>query len=284
MAGDGDVFPEGALSDIAYLSRSQSRVNVLATIAKGSYSRSEIEEETEIARTTVGRTINEFEERGWARRTTDGGYTVTPAGKHVIAELRPFVQSMEVIREFGDLLAWLPIDEVPIDLSHFSDAIVHRPDRADPTSTHAEFTTRMEEAAEFQCLVRIAPPIPLERRMRDAVVDRGMDTKHVITDGELNYLLNDPERVERWQEYINAGANVYRYDGEIPCNLFVFDDTVLIGNTSSDFGEPHVVIESDNEEILSWTQRVIEKYRSEAERLDSSAFSVEPGETQRTEQ
>lgn len=280
MCGDVNESSEEALSDIAYISRSRSRVRILSHLAEESYSRSELEQATGIARTTVGRIINEFEERGWARRTTDGEYTATPSGEHVIAEFKPFVQSMQVIRKFDELLAWLPVDEAPIDLHHFSDSTIHRPEPANPTSTIGEFTTRMEDASTFQCLVRIVPPIPLEQRMHDGVVDRGMETKHVITEDELDYLLDHPERLERWQEYLKAGANVYRYDDQIPCNLFVFDDTVLIGNTSSDFGEPHVVIESDNEQVLSWAQRVIETYRSKSERLDSATFSMEPGETQ----
>jgi predicted transcriptional regulator len=278
MGGWGeDSVPNGALDDIAYLSRSESRVRILDAIATEPFPRSELEEMTGIARTTVGRIINEFEERGWARRTPDGSYTATPPGERMLAEFKPFVQSVQVIRDLGDLVAWLPIDEVSIDLRHFAGVTIHRPEPADPMSTVEEFTRRIDDASEFQCLVRIAPPIPFEQKMRDGVVDRGMETNHVITNEEFDYLLDDPERVARWREYLEAGANVYRYDGEIPCNIFVFDDTVIITNTNSEFGDSHVGIESDNEEVLSWAQRVIETYRREAERLDSTAFSVNSG-------
>jgi predicted transcriptional regulator len=270
----GDSVPEGVLDDIAYISRSESRVTILDAIAAEPYSRSELEEMTGIARTTVGRIINAFEERGWARRTSDGAYTATPPGERMLAEFKPFVQSVQVIRDLGELVAWLPIDEVAINLRHFADVTIHRPDPADPMSTVEEFTRRLDGTTEFQCLVRIAPPIPFEQKMRDGVVDRDMATKHVITNEEFNYLLDFPERVARWREYLEAGANVYRYDGGIPCNIFVFDDTVIITNTNSEFGDPHVGIESGNEEVLSWAQRVIETYRREAERLDSTAFSA----------
>lgn len=275
MAEDADGLPAGALNDIAYLSRSESRVRILDAIASEPYSRSELEETTEIARTTVGRIISEFEERRWARRTTDGEYTATPPGERIIAEFEPFLQSVQVIRKLGDLVAWLPIDEVPIDLSHFGDASIHRPDPADPMSTVAEFNSRIDGASEFQCLVGIAPPVPFERKMRDGVVNRDMETKHVITDQEFDYILDQPERVGRWREYLEGGANVYRYDGEIPCNLFVFDNTVLISHTNSEFGEPHAGIESSNKEILSWAKQVIDTYRREAEGLDSTAFAGE---------
>lgn len=275
MPSSAEEFSDGALEDIAYLARSGSRLRVLAALVTESYTRGELEEKTGVARTTVGRIINEFEERGWARRTTDGEYEVTPLGKYVFSEFRPFVESIDAIRNLGNLVAWLPTDEVPISLDNFTDAVVRRPDPANPMSTVADFNTRLDGVSEFQCLVGIAPPILFERRMRDAVVNRDLDTKHVITDEELNYLLDHPERWTRWREYLDAGANVYRYDGRVPCNLFVFDDTVIISNSQSDYGEPHVSIECVNEAVLSWAHELIEKYKNEAERLDSTVFTKE---------
>lgn len=272
---DGEGFPNGAIEDIAYLSRSASRVRILAALASDPQTRGDLEETTGIARTTIGRIVNEFEERGWARRTPNGKYSATPPGKAIISEFRPFVQSVQAIRTLGNLVAWLPTDEVPLDLHHLSDVSVRRPEPADPMSTVTEFNARLDEASEFQCLVGIAPPIPFEQKMRNGVVDRGMETKHVITDEELNYLLKQPERLPRWREYVEAGANLYRYDGRIPCNIFVFDDTVIFSHTKSEFGEPHVGIVSDNPEVVSWSREMIEKYRQEAESLDSSVFSTD---------
>lgn len=275
MPGTEDKFPDAAMEDIAYLSRSKSRVRILDELTIDECSRRELEETTGIARTTIGRIINEFEERGWARRTTDGGYEATPPGTSIMSEFTPFVESVQAIRNLGELIGWLPTDEVPIGLRHFTDATVRRPEPADPMSTVTDFNARLDGVSEFQCLVGIAPPIPFEREMVEGVVNRGLDTKHVITDEELNYLLDHPERLPRWREYVEAGANVYRYEDQIPCNIFVFDDTVIITNSQSDYGDPHVGIESDNSVILSWAQEVIEKYKRDAEKLDSTAFTVE---------
>lgn len=282
MTGEGNEegVPDGALNDIAYLSRSGSRVTILDAIAAESHSQSELETRTGIARTTVGRVINEFEERGWARRTNNGEYTATPSGERIITEFKPFVETVEVIRTLGDLVGWLPLEEAPINLHHFADATIHRPEPADPMSTVTEFNTRLEDTDEFQCLVRIAPPIPFERAMCHGVRNRDLETKHVITDDEYTYLLNHPERVARWQEYLDDGANVYRYEGEIPCNLFVFDDTVLITNTTSEIGEPHVGIKSSNSAVVTWAKGVIEEYRGESQRLDSTAFAIESSDYQ----
>jgi len=277
MPGEPDAFPEEAMDEVAYLSRSASRVRILDALVTESLTRSELQNTTEIARTTVGRIINEFEERGWVRRTVDGAYTATPTGEGVISEFKPFIESIQTIKDLGDLVVWLPTDEFTIDLHHFSDASVRRPDPTDPMSTIADFNERLTGVSEFHCIVGVAPPIPFEQAMRDEVVNRGLNTEHVITTDELTYLLERPERLPRWREYIDGGANVYQYDGQVPCNLFVFDDTLIITNGQSDIGESLVGIKSENEAVLSWAHEVISEYKNEAERLDSSAFTEPTG-------
>lgn len=52
-----------------------------------------------------------------------------------------------------------------------------------------------------------------------------MGVEHVITKSEFTYLFHYSDRLSRWQDYIEAGAKVYCYDGSIPCDVFIFDET-----------------------------------------------------------
>lgn len=271
VAADG--FPDAALEDIAYLALSESRLRILDSIAAESHTRGEVAEATGIARTTIDRIINELEERGWAQRTADGDYEATAVGERVVTEFRPFVGTMEAIRKLGEMVAWLPTDVVSIGLHHFTDATIRRPDPANPTAVATYFTDLFRGISDFHCLVGVAPPPALEKEMRDGVVTRDLSTEHVITAEELNYLRDHPERLPRWREYLDAGANVYLHDGPIPCNLFVMDETVIIGNSQSEVGPDLAIIESTNEAIRSWVLKTIERYREDAERLDASSFT-----------
>ena len=270
--GDSSGFPDRTLENIAYLARSENRVRILEVLAEGPSARNEVEETTDIARTTIDRIINELEERGWAKRTVDGEYIATPTGEQVITEFEPFVETMEGIRKLGDLVAWLPTDTVPIALRHFGDATIRCPDPAEPTSTVSYVTELLREAAEFRCLVGIAPPLAFEETMRDGVVCGDLKTEHVITEQEYHYLLENPDRLERWQEYIEAGANLYLHEGPVPCNVLVFDDTVIIGNSQAELGDPFVEIESTNDIVRAWAHDVIREYKEDAKRLDAAAF------------
>lgn len=265
---DTNGLPEQALEDIAYLARSMNRVRILDVLASGRYERGDVEEITGIARTSIDRIVKEFEERGWTQRTSDGYYVATPTGERILAEFLPFLRSMEAIRTLGDLVAWLPTDEVPIGLHHFADATVSRPDPAYAMSTVEDLEDLLHDTSMFHFLIGVALPSAFERTIRDVVVNEELRPEIILTNDVLSYQLEHPERLPRWREYIEAGGDVYRYDGQVPCNIFRFDDIVVITNSQSDIGDhPLLGIGSENEEVLSWAQEVFYKYRENADLL-----------------
>lgn len=266
MSGPLDDPSPEALAAVAHLARSENRVRVLAALADGAATRRELEAETGIARATVGRALAGFEERGWVRETAGRAYETTPSGAGVLAEFTPFLEAVEAIRRLGDRVAWLPTDEVPIDLRHFSDATVRRPEPADPLAPAMALTDLLRDADEFHCLVGVAPPLGFEQAMRDGVVAGELATRHVITTEELDYLREDPERLARWREYVDAGGNLYCFDGAVPCNLLVFDGTVVVAGRPG-AGGPTGVVESDDEIVRAWAHDVISVYQRESERL-----------------
>ena len=270
MPGDLDGVPTDALEDIAYLSRSRNRVTILDALASGERTRRELDESIGVARTTLDRIVNEFEERGWAERTSDGAYVATPAGEHVAAEFAPLVGAMQGVRTLGDTVAWLPTEELSVGLHHFSDATLRLPEPNNTVAPAEHVTGLLREATEFSCLVRVAPPLAFEEAMRDGVVDGRLTAEHVITEGEFAYITGRPDRLRRWREYIEAGANVYRYEGDIPCNLFVVDGVVLLSDREP---ESCAFIESESEAVRSWARGTIETYRTEADPLTAEAFA-----------
>lgn len=270
MLERGGELSEDGLADIAYLARSANRVEILDALVVGSYTVRDVEAATGVSRSTLERILSELEDRGWAERSTEGGYTATTAGALAVTEFAPVVDSMAALRSLGDAVDWLPREELSVDLHHFSDATVRTPESNSVTAPAAYMTKLLREAAEFACLVRIAPPLGFEIAMRDRAVDGQLTTEHVITEDELAYITEQPDRVRRWREYLEASADVYCYDGDVPCNLFVIDGTVLVVDR-----EPDVCafIETENGTVRAWARDVISTYRTEAERLKVEAFT-----------
>lgn len=262
MQNRNDAIPIEALEDIEYLSRSPNRVIILDTLTKGPYSRRDLAELTDISRTTLDRIVNELEERGWVQRTNDGNYVGTPMGTHLMAQVRPFIDSVKAIRRLDEAVAWLPADELSIGLHHFSDASVLRPEQDDPMETVDYFTDLIRETTEFRVLTHLAPPGPLARAMRDRITAGRLNAEYVLTDELIEYLHDQPERRERWRNILEGGGDVVRVQGPIPCNLWIFDDNVLIKKSGPEpiedsYGVP---IQSENETVRSWAHDVIDSY------------------------
>lgn len=277
MADRNEAVPTEALEDVAYLSRSPNRFRILDFLTKGPYPRRDLVELTEASRTTLDRIVNELEDRGWARRTNDGEYVATPKGTHVIEQAWPFIESVEAIRRLDEAVAWLPADELSIGLHHFRDAGVLRPDQDDPMETIDYYTDLIRDTADFRVLTHLAPPVPLAQVMCDRIVSGRLTAEYVLTDEIIDYLRGQADRRSRWRDIVEGGANVFRKQGALPCNLWIFDDIVLIKKSGPEpiqesYGVP---IRSENESVQSWAHDLIDRCRADATRVDVETFAEE---------
>lgn len=272
MVERGEKVSEDALADIAYLARSSNRINIIKALAEGPHTSREVEEVTGISRSTLERILSELEERGWAERTTEGAYVATPAGGCAMTEFAPLIGAMQAIRTLGDAVAWLPNDELSIGLRHFSDATVILPEPDDPMAPDTRFVEIIRETRDYHCLACIPPSVAFENAMLDGLIDGRLTTEHIFTDGALAHLSDQPDRLRHWRNNIEAGATVYRYDGKIPCNLFIADRTVMIADQYPEVCE---FIQIENEIVWSWAHEMIDMYRTKAEPLTGEMLTDE---------
>lgn len=267
-----DSVPSGAREDVAYLARSENRVQVLDALSRTAYTRRDLRDAIDTSRSTLGRILTEFEERGWAERTTDGAYRATPQGRHLAAEITPLFEAVTALRDLGNAVALLPTDELSIGHHHFSDATVRRPD-SHAGGTGGRFVAEsVRDASTIRVLSFVAPP----RITGDALQTRAnagaMDAEMVFTEGLFDYLRAHPDEPPRWQDLIEAGTRMYRYDGRIPCNLFVMDEMVLISRSVSDPNEVGSFIETRNDTVRQWALEVIEEHRDAATQIDPAVL------------
>lgn len=278
MFEDEHSRSDEALSDIAYLARSRNRVDILEAIVSHPHSPREIADATGSARSTLERIISELEERGWAERTTEGKYVGTDAGRFVLDEFTPLVRAMEAVRTLGDEISWLPRDELSISLAHFIDATVRHPERSDPTEAIDHMTELMRGTEEFRVISNLRPPESNANAIHERVGAGQMSVDYVLTLEVLEYLSDDPERRGRWADTIDAGADLWVLEGTIPCNLWIFDDTVWIknGDPESRHDTYGVPIVSDDDVVRSWGHDLIDRYRSQATPVDAETLVGDP--------
>lgn len=272
MSTDLDGAPDAALEDVAYLSRSRNRVDLLSVLTTGPHNRRDLVEATGASRPTLRRILNEFGERDWVERTADGDYVATAKGEHVLGAFEPLVDAMDAVRTLDDALEWLPTGAHSIGIQHFGDAAVRRSRPTSPMSGVDHLHDRLPGTAAFRCLTHIAPPVEVAEAVLERV-DSGLMTAEFVLTGELvGYLRDRSDRRARWKALVEKGATVRRYDGRIPCNLFVVDGTTFVGNSHSEGERACELIESPDGTVRSWALGVIEAHREDARRLDADAF------------
>ena len=261
MSESGPDLSTEALDAVAYLARSANRVRILEVLSRDACTRGELADRTPASRTTVDRIVNEFEERGWVERGTEGTYEATTQGALLMRRFRPFVESVTALQRLEDALDWLPLEELTIGLEHFSDAVVWEP-ATDPAETVEFMGDLVREASRFRVLSDLVPPEPLEDIMIDRLQAGEMALEGVTTDGVLHHVGSRPERAARWRAMREAGAAVVRHEGPLPCNLWVIDDTVLIkqsspGPVDDSYGVPIV---SEDATVLGWANDLIDDW------------------------
>lgn len=261
MPESGSELSTEALDAVAYLARSANRVRMLDVLSRGAFTRGEVTDRTPASRTTVDRIVNEFQDRGWAARGSDGTYRATTQGEQLMRRFRPFVESVTALQRLDDAVEWLPLQELTIGLEHFSDAVVWEP-ATDPVETVAFMCDLVREAAQFRVLADLVPPEPLEVVITDRLQADRLTVGGVTTEQVLHHIGRRPERAERWRAMGEAGATLARHDGPLPCNLWVFDGTVLIKQSTPDpvdasYGVPIV---SEDATVLRWAHDLIDEW------------------------
>jgi len=275
MGGEDSPIPLDALEDVGYLSRSANRVVILDALTDGAASRRELAEVTGVPRTTLDRIVNELDDRGWAERTTDGDYVATPAGTHLMQQFSPFLDAVEALQRLGEAVEWLPDEELDIGLEHFRDASVRRPEMGDPVDGVEYMTRLVRDASEFRTLTHLVPPTSLLRALSEGVVSSRLSLEAVSSQTDTNFPSEQPDRRQLWRDMLEADADLYLCEGPVPCNLWIIDETVLIkksrpGSIDESYGAPIV---STDGTVRSWAHDLIDRYRSDATRIDESVLA-----------
>lgn len=263
------------LEATAYLTRSEHRLRLLEALSTRPYSRRDLVEATDASSATVGRVLNELQSWGWAERIQDG-YVATPAGTQLVNEFQPFNRTVATILKLGDTIEWIPTDELSIGLHHFENATVRRPDRNDPAEVTEFFLDLLEETSTFRALTHLVPIQAKEEMLLDRVQSRGLTLSVVFTDDLYEYLYEHPNHRRRWKAIIEAGANVSRYDARIPCNLFIFDEILLLSESRPTDGNPYECLVIENPTVLSWARELVDRYHAESSPVDADSLEVEP--------
>ncbi|MGM0716612.1 MAG: helix-turn-helix transcriptional regulator [Halobacteriota archaeon] len=249
------------IDDIAFLTRSETRVDVLRAVEAESRTRRELAAVTETPKSTLGRTLGELEERGWIKRN-GRMYESTTAGSLVVEQLVPFLSTITVLQKLGDAVELLPLDETELDVQHLADAKFVRPTEMVPTAPFDYGIEQLQETSRFRCIARTAPPRYVEA-IHNGVVTRRFTAECVLGGTYLDDIGNDHGSKERWHEIADTSSTVRRYEEPISFVFLVLDETVHLWLCDGE-GESQGLVESKDPDLLTWANTAVDRYLEQA--------------------
>ncbi|MUV87680.1 hypothetical protein GJ631_14235 [Natronomonas sp. CBA1123] len=255
---------------VAYLARSETRIELLSVLAEGPADGRELRTKLDASRTTVSRTLDGLIERQWVTEENNGGpYRLTALGAYVEREFSDLLDAFELGEDLTPLLGRVTTDEFDLDPAALADADIVEATTEQPLApVERTMAARRDSDSirEFATVVMQDSADMAHERIENAT---GSDTVEFVVDAEVVAAMRDDPSYEDYLDTVaNAdGANYYVHD-DLPYMLALLDDRVLFG-VVDERGTPLALIESESEAVYEWAEATFEQYREEADPLDA---------------
>ena len=265
------------LDDIEFLVSSNHRVGVLDALTKGSHDRDELRGATGASSPTMGRILNDFEERHWIRR--DGPtYRLTALGAFVADRFEEFREAMAYQRRLREVWPWLPheIDGFSIEL--FTDVIVSQPGPGypyRPVERLTECLTTTNTMRGFgMALLKSGNLEPFFDHVRN-----GLECEYIYSPAVFDELLSWDDGTVR-EMATRPNYTVLLHDGlplDERCGICLFDDRVSICCYDPETGALQSLVDTGGDGMRTWAETYYDQFRAEARPLEDATdlLSVE---------
>lgn len=255
---------ESALEEVEFLARSPNRVDVLRALAAERHSRNELAAATGASQATLGRILEDFDERSWIRRE-DGQYVATATGRLVAEGVTNLLEILETESELRAIVRYLPTHAMDFDLGHLADATITTPSGTRPNAPVQRLLDLIRDADE----VRIFSHAFNEGSL-SAIAERAGDVtfKGVFSQHAIDALAEDAELHRQLVTLLDAdGASVRVREEGIPLAVTVADDMVHV-LLRDENGVLQASLDSDAQAVRSWAHDTFDHYWRTAESLD----------------
>lgn len=258
---------ETALDAIQVFANSANSVRVFERLTDGPTTSKALAEQTGASRSTVARILDKGESRGWI--DSEGSrYELTATGRIMIEEFRAYKRTIEGVQHLGEAIAWLPKPALSLDFRHFRDADLITGSPSNPAEIFDHMAAMMRTASRKRSLVTTAVP-----RLTELVHDRAeageLDSELVIQASWFDIHTPRPDQLPIWRARAQRGS-VWVYDGVVPINLEVLDDSVALwlGEQREEELVVRGVLVTETPAVVSWAESLYEEFRAAADPLD----------------
>lgn len=247
-----------AVDDIAYLTRSEHRVNTLLAVTVRPRSRSELWEMTGVSSSTIRRTLREFEDRNWIERN-EYQYEATQLGELIATAMADVLDRFETEQQLRDIWSWLPDDDSGFRLTMCADAEITVATADDPYRPVSRLVELFNGSDTFRFVgFDIALLEPCKHEFVENVVE-GMDTMIISRPRVIKYVRKTyPELFSR---ALDSGNLRVRLHEDLPSyGICLFDDRIAISGYDPDAVTVRALVDTDGEEARDWAEELYTSY------------------------
>lgn len=211
-----------------------------------------------VSRSTIRRTLSEFEARGWIRK--EGyKYEANPLGAHVASAMVDVVERVETEQQLRDVWEWLPGEDSGFTVEMCADAVVTVADADDPYRPVNRFVSLLGESDRFRFAgFDVAMLEPCKDELCDRIVD-GMHAELINPPRVAEYIrANCPEL---FSETLESGDLTIRLHDELPpYGVSLLDDRVAVCGYDPDAVTVRVLVDTDAEDAREWAESFYDSY------------------------
>ena len=246
---------------MAFVSRSENRLDTLRALESAPASRSALQEATGIPRATLSRILSEFQDRELADR--DGyEFSITPLGRLLAGELRSVFATLDVGEDLQTLAPWLPFTALGIDVSALADARVTLPTPVDPLAPITRTAAVLASSHQVRGLCNNVIPDLL-----GTLGDAEAELEVVVTADAFEIVSATPATSEVVRGLLESGRlDLAVSPAWFPQLAIEADGTVLLEVTDGE-GAIRGLVESEAEALGSWFAAEFEALRGQSRRV-----------------
>jgi predicted transcriptional regulator len=247
------------IDDIAYLARAEHRIPTLIALTVRPRSRSELWETAGVSSSTIRRTLSEFEDRHWIRKT-GYRYEATQLGAFIASAMADLIERVETERTLRNVWQSLPGEESGFSVEMCTDAVVTVAEADNPYRPVNRFVSLLGETTEFRFAgFDVALLEPCKDELCGRIID-GMRTEIIDPPRVAEYIRSTCP--ELFTETLESGNLTIRLHDDLPpYGVGLFDDRIAITGYDPDSVAVRVLVDTDTPEAREWAESIYTSYR-----------------------
>lgn len=266
-----------ALAEVEFLARSENRVALLRLLATGRYDRGELATEVDVSQATLGRILEDFEERSWIRHEGDG-YVATATGRLVATGIGDLLDTLAAEQTLRGVVRYLPTHAMDFDLRRLADAAITTPSRSRPSAPLQTALDLADGATDLRAFSHTFNEQSLAT-IHDRVTSGEQTFAGVFSRQAYTALAEDDEVWQRTLALIDAPDAELRVREEgIPLAVTLSDDRVNL-LLRDEQGLLQAALETTDEAVLAWAGETFDHYwrtATEVDRETAASFRTDP--------